>query len=79
MTTPMQAAVRSAVDLLGSCKALADAIKANPVSVSHWQNGFRPVPPKYARSIERATGGKVSRYVIAPDVFGDPPKQRKAG
>ena len=71
-TTPIQQAVKVA----GSQSALAKAVNAAPQFVSQWVTGRRPVPPKFALTIEKATG--VSRHELRPDVFGPAPKQRRS-
>jgi DNA-binding transcriptional regulator YdaS (Cro superfamily) len=64
--------VELAVTKVGSNAALASAIDAHEASISHWRTGRRPVPPKYCLAIEQATGNKVTRYDLRPDVFGKP-------
>lgn len=51
----------------GRAQALAEAIKASPVLVSQWRNGVRPVPIERCVSIERATGGAVTRCDLRDD------------
>lgn len=43
--------------------------------VWNWLNATKsPMPPaEHCRAIEYATGGKVTRYNLRPDVFGDSP------
>lgn len=71
-TTPIQQAVEAA----GSQSALAKAVDAAPQFVSQWILGRRPVPPKFALAIEKATG--VSRHALRPDVFGPAPEGEAA-
>lgn len=38
----------------------------------------RPAPADICPKIEAATGGKISRHDLRPDVFGPKPKKRRA-
>lgn len=69
----MNTHIATAVAFAGSQTSLANLIGAAPAFVSQWVNGRRPVPPRFAREIETATGGKVTRYDLRPDVFGAAP------
>jgi len=54
----------------------ADAAKLVNVSqpcIHKWITGKSRPSPKTAVAIERATGGKVTRYQLCPDVFGPGP------
>jgi len=53
-----------------SQKQFADLIPCSQGLVSHWIVGRVPVSPTMARDIERATGGKVTRQELRPDIFG---------
>lgn len=55
---------------VGSQAALARAIGVWPQAVHQWIEGERPVPSKQCIPIEEATGGKVTRYDLRPDIFG---------
>ena len=41
-------------------------------AVRHWANGIREIPPKLCPDIEAATGHRVTRYEMLPEVFGEP-------
>lgn len=45
--------------------------------VSHWLGGEK-IPAERCVQIEKATGGKVSRQDLRPDVFGTRTNKRKA-
>jgi DNA-binding transcriptional regulator YdaS (Cro superfamily) len=49
--------------------ALAKSIGAAPSFVNQWVNGDRPIPAPYCVSIERTTGGQVTRQELRPDDF----------
>ncbi|MGE8282830.1 MAG: YdaS family helix-turn-helix protein [Stenotrophomonas lactitubi] len=63
---PIQAAVEK-VD--GGQAALARVLGVSPQQLNQWVRALRPVPPRHAIAIERATG--VSRCALRPDVFGE--------
>ena len=76
MEAPKNAALRSAIEMLGSQRALADALGITPVAVGQWlQEGCnknaRRVPPKQCVRIERLTNGVVSRRDLRPDDWQD--------
>lgn len=50
----------------GRQAALAKALNAHAPDVSCWAAGKRPIPVKYAASIEAATGGAVTRQEMFP-------------
>lgn len=57
----------------------ADAAKLVNVSqpcIHKWMTGKSQPSPKTAVAIERATGGKVTRYDLRPDVFGPAPDEQ---
>lgn len=73
-TSPIERAVAE----IGSQSALAKAIGVAPAMVWQWCDGRRPVPAHRCVPIEEATQGKVTRYELRPDVFGEAPvKARK--
>lgn len=65
--------IEEAVDFFGSQSGLAAAVDVSASFVSQLVRGDRPVPAKLAPVIEEATGGRVTRYKLRPDVFGDEP------
>ncbi|WP_313074930.1 transcriptional regulator [Melaminivora sp.] len=68
-------AVRRAAQLLGSQRALAQALGVAAVNISQWtRHGGakgRPVPPKQCVRIERLTSGQVKRQQLRPDDWAD--------
>lgn len=47
--------------------SLARKLGINPVLVSQWRNGHRPIPVERCSDIERATDNAVTRRDIRPD------------
>lgn len=69
--------IARAVDQVGRQK-LADALGVSPSMISQWVTGHRPIAARHVLPIEAATGGQVTRYELAPEVFGPPPKSEAA-
>jgi DNA-binding transcriptional regulator YdaS (Cro superfamily) len=46
----------------------AELLEVTPGAVSQWCNGY-PIAPENVLKIERATGGKVTRHELRPDVY----------
>lgn len=63
-------AIKRACEVVGGRAALAEAIGVTPSFISQLVNGERPIPAERVLAIEHATGGKVTRYQLRPDVFG---------
>lgn len=63
--TPIEKAIR----ILGSQKKLADAACCTQASVSRWLTGDRRISAESAVAIEIATGGKVARSELRPDLW----------
>ncbi len=73
MNTPIEEAIR----IVGSQSGLATAIqpkhpKVKQQHVWKWLRAGK-IPAEYVLAIEHATGGKVTRYQLRPDVFGQDP------
>lgn len=64
--------IQRAIEIVGPAE-LARAIGVKPQFVTALGKGERPVPPGRCLAIEEATGGRVTRYELRPDVFGAPP------
>lgn len=47
--------------------SLARALGINPVLISQWKKGFRPIPIERCVPIERATEGQVMRWDLRPE------------
>lgn len=67
--TPLQRAVAIA----GGQVALATKLGLKQGHVWWWLHRAKKVPAERCMAIERATGGKVTRYQLRPDVFGPAP------
>ncbi len=63
--------ISRAAEILGSQRALADAVGVTPGAVSQWALGIHPVPIERAVQIDRATSGAVTRRDLRPDDWGD--------
>jgi DNA-binding transcriptional regulator YdaS (Cro superfamily) len=50
---------------------LAQLLGVEPMTIRQWKR--RGVPPERCIEVERAVGGKVTRYELRPDVFGERP------
>lgn len=53
--------IERAVALLGGQAELARQLGLSRPTVNEWVKGGRPIPPRHCVSIERLTGGKVTR------------------
>ena len=77
MNTPNQA-IQQAVNIVGGQTRLASALNVKQQNVWVWLRLAKKVPAERCAAIERATGGKVTRYDLRPDVFGPAPDHQKA-
>lgn len=73
-------ALTRAVDLAGGQSELARRLQAQGLQVKqqnidYWIRFSKKAPGKFARGIETATDGQVTRYELRPDVFGDTPER----
>ena len=64
--------LEKAINLAGGQSALARLVGVSPQLVHSWKRFG--VPPHRAVQIEAATGGKVKRGELRPDIFGAKPK-----
>lgn len=71
MASPLEKAVKA----VGSQSALAKALGVTPQHVWNWLNRDKEVPAEQAIPIEEATGGKVTRHELRPDLY---PRERAA-
>ena len=62
-------AVKKAISLLGNQAKLAKEISLSQSTISKWTHGKRLPTGKNARAIEIATGGRVTREELRPDIF----------
>jgi DNA-binding transcriptional regulator YdaS (Cro superfamily) len=65
-------ALQRAINELGGVKQLAEAIGVSGPAISQWGR----VPSERVIAVERATGGKVSRQELRPDLY---PLERRRG
>lgn len=71
-----ETAIERARTKAGGLTKLATALGIKPPSVAEWiKRGL--APPERCIAIEEATGGKVTRYELRPDVFGPAPADSK--
>jgi DNA-binding transcriptional regulator YdaS (Cro superfamily) len=69
-------ALERAIKAAGNQTKLAAKIGKQQGHVGKWLHRDLKVPAEVCVTIEKATGGKVTRYELRPDVFGDPPKPK---
>lgn len=67
--TPLEALER-AIAIVGSAEELAAVTKTPKTTVSSWRHKSKRVGASKALAVERATGGKVTRHELRPDIFG---------
>jgi DNA-binding transcriptional regulator YdaS (Cro superfamily) len=63
----MEKSLNQAIYLLGSQKALADAIGVSPKTIWAWVNR-KSVPAEHCPAIEKATSGAIRCEDLRPDV-----------
>ena len=74
----MLEALQRAVKLAGGQSALARRIQVKQQTVHYWLSVGKKASADYARKIEEAVGGQVTRYELRPDVFGEPIERERA-
>lgn len=62
-------ALAAAVDLVGGQAKLARMLGVSQPNVWHWLHKSERVPGEYVLKIEEATGGRVSRHDLRPDLY----------
>jgi TorA maturation chaperone TorD len=62
-------ALAAAVDLVGGQAKLARILGVSQPNVWHWLHKSERVPGEYVLKIEEATGGRVSRHDLRPDLY----------
>lgn len=62
-------ALEAAVTMVGGQSKLARLLGVSQPNVWHWLNKAERVPAEYVLPIEAATGGRVSRHDLRPDLF----------
>lgn len=69
--------IKTIISELGGPTAVAALFGINSQAVSQWKR----VPVERCAAIEVASGGRLTRYQLRPDVFDEPPtkaRKRKA-
>lgn len=61
--------IARAIEACGTQAALAAAIGVKQQTISKLLNRERPISGEIAARIHRATGGRVSRHELRPDLF----------
>ena len=69
-------ALAAAVDLVGGQAKLARILGVTQPNVWHWLHKSERVPGEYVLKIEEATGGRISRHDLRPDLY--PPSMNVA-
>lgn len=68
--------IAKALKAVGGRKAdIAALLGITPAAVSRWGD---TVPVNRAIDLEQKTGGKVTRYDLRPDIFGERPRKRRS-
>lgn len=62
-------ALKRATEQLGSYSAAARAIGVTPQAVSDKIRSGKPASAEWVIPLERATGGKVTRHELRPDLY----------
>jgi TorA maturation chaperone TorD/DNA-binding transcriptional regulator YdaS (Cro superfamily) len=62
-------ALAAAVDLVGGQAKLARILGVTQPNVWHWLHKSEHVPGEYVLKIEEATGGRISRHDLRPDLY----------
>ena len=71
-------ALLRAIETVGSQAKLAATIGRTQPDISKWLHRDKQgVPAEVCIAIERATRGRVTRYELRPDVFGEAPVKRR--
>jgi DNA-binding transcriptional regulator YdaS (Cro superfamily) len=74
----MNQALKKAVTLVGGQTALARLIGTKQQNVWQWLYDTGKPMSEHCIAIERATYGRITRYELRPDVFGEPPGRSHA-
>ena len=68
-------ALMEAIKCAGGQNKLAALIGKRQGHIGNWLHRDKKVPAEACVPIEQATRGKVTRYDLRPDVFGDKPSE----
>lgn len=69
MATSGIIALKRAKALLGSEAAVAEVVGVKQPSVNYMLRTGRRVPAEWCIPLERATGGKITRHQLRPDLY----------
>ena len=69
--TNMSLALEAAYEIIGSQNDVAAVCGVTPGAVSQWKTRGR-APVQHCLALELATEGRVTRYQLRPDIFGEP-------
>ena len=69
--------MRAAFELIGQQQRVAEICGVTPGAVSQWLTKGR-VPVQHCLTLESATEGRVTRYQLRPDIFGEPFEVRRS-
>lgn len=61
--------IAKAVDHFGGVQNTAKIIGSSRQAVYNWLEGSAKISPEFARKLELATGGTVTRSDLRPDIF----------
>lgn len=64
--------IQKAVETVGGATALGSLLGVSRQVVEYWVKARR-VPAERVLGVERATGGKVTRHELRPDIYPDQP------
>lgn len=67
-------ALKDAIKEVGGQRALAAKLGKKQGHIGNWLHRDKKVPAEVCADIEAATGGKVTRQDLRPDVFREPPE-----
>lgn len=72
MNLCMSEALKQAIAEAGGQTALARLLNVDQAHVWYWLHKAKRIPVERAIQIEQATGGKVTRHDLRPDIFPPP-------
>lgn len=65
-------ALRRAIEIVGKPTDLARLVGVTPQALSQWKR----VPPMRVLQVEAATGGRVTRHELRPDIYPRPARSK---
>jgi DNA-binding transcriptional regulator YdaS (Cro superfamily) len=64
-------ALSKAIELVGGQVALSKKLGVTQQTISYWLTTSKKVPAEFAKPIEEATGGTVTRKQLRPEIYSD--------